>query len=63
MLRETLADETAGYLAADHTIRRLSHSARRAAAATILTRYPAVTSFDRGYRSRLQEFTTAGATR
>ncbi|MEY1677696.1 hypothetical protein AB4Z55_26340 [Gordonia sp. ABKF26] len=60
--RITLAEETAGYLAADHTIRRVSPQHRGATAILILNRFPANSDFDRGYRDRLAEFAAAPTT-
>ena len=53
----TLIEQASGYLAADHTIRRITPSARASAAAAILAHYPPTSAFDIGFRQRLLEFT------
>lgn len=53
----TLVDQTSGYLAADHTIRRVTPAARACTATAILAKYPATSAFDEGFRRRLLEFT------
>lgn len=60
----TLADAIAGYLDADHTIRRVSVAHRAATAALLLKRihFDPAANYDRGYRSRLREFATAPTT-
>lgn len=51
----TLAAETSGYLAADHTIRRVHQAARGATAAALIANYPATTAFAAGFLRRLRE--------
>ena len=53
----TLIEQASGYLAADHTIRRITPTARASAAAAILAHYPPTSAFDAGFRQRLVEFT------
>ncbi|MAU84634.1 MAG: hypothetical protein CME34_22765 [Gordonia sp.] len=58
----TLVDQASGYLAADHTIRRVSPEWRGATATVILAKYSATSAFDVGFRRRLREFTTPTGT-
>ena len=53
----TLIEQASGYLAADHTIRRITPDARESTAAAILAHYPPTSAFDDGFRQRLLEFT------
>ena len=53
----TLIEQASGYLAADHTIRRITPASRASTAAAILAHYPPTSAFDDGFRQRLLEFT------
>lgn len=46
----TLIEQASGYLAADHTIRRITPDARESTAAAILAHYPPTSAFDDGFR-------------
>lgn len=56
-----LAEEAAGYLYADHTIRTVSRRHRAATARLLLTRYTPrpLDLFDQGFRRRCEEFITS----
>ncbi|ACY24003.1 hypothetical protein Gbro_4890 (plasmid) [Gordonia bronchialis DSM 43247] len=60
----TVSDEISGYLAADHTIRRVSPLHRAATAAAVLARIPfdPRSGYDRGYRLRLRTFVSTTTT-
>ena len=60
---DTLVAETAGYLAADHAIRRVHPAARAATAAAILAHFPAHSAADEGFLRRLKEDSTDTAPR